>query len=162
MEPTEAYEVTTEWVQSHDGVLLHQAGRLSSSVTALLARIPAGSEFAIERHEDRLSDVFLTRDTSIWRVGVTDERVDVALFPLTPATARLTLSQRYEVRQRGFLQEQVLTTHFRLRMADLDGTIQSFEFDGAEVLGGGFPGEAGPDRTERFGRAVAVALGWNA
>jgi hypothetical protein len=161
VEQSEAYEIVSEWTQSHDGALLQQGGVLAPTVVDVVARLPTGAEFAVQRKDDGLSVLLVVQGSWLWWIKVPEEGTDVEHLPLVPLVARLALRQHYELRQRGPVQEQVRVTTYTLRISDLDGAVESLEIAGVEVLAGGFAGALRIDRNERFGRAVAAELGWS-
>jgi hypothetical protein len=162
MERGTAYEIVDYRTQSHDGAQLHKADALAPGVADVVARLAEAAESAVQRHDDGLNDLLVTQGSWLWRITVTEECTEVEQLPLLPLVARLRPRQHYEVRKRGPLQDQVRVTTYTLHIANLDGSVHTLEVAGVEGIGAGLSGGDRTDRNERFGRAVAAALGWRA
>ena len=164
-----SHEIANGWVQAHRDTRAQQAGELSYSLSAGIATLPDGVDWAVELNEKALHTLLALKDLNLWRVTVSHRdqtgRTDEVLIEhvlLTPATCRLAVALRPEQDTRGGVMQRVswLRT-YHLQVLQDGGAPFEVQVEGRDTIRGGFVGEQGPDQGERFGRALAAAFGWS-
>lgn len=158
-----AYQIAGAWSQAHDGQPMQQASQLGHALASALQMLPDDVTWAAVPREGGLHALAITDGSHLWLATLPGDAdpdnasVQLEHHAVAPASARLTVTQRFEQSRRGPFMQNVWVRLYRLDLTTPDASTTALEFEGRSAIedhGGG------ADQGERFGRALGAALGW--